>query len=254
MRLALIPPYMHIGAIMHTDYQLLLPQCLNEDRRYVRAYTRARRNGHYLILDNGVAEGNDTTVEELHDLAASMMVNEIVVPDVMKDTENTLLNAHAFSEDLPSPRDIKFNYMGVVQGSSIGECQDCIHGFSALKYITTLGIPRHLLTTIGEEARIDLVNCIRNYYDNRFEIHLLGMNPTFTDELISFGRAYRMAGVRGIDTSAPFNYALANTLMSKTNVAVARPTDYFEQYVDPDTRAISSANIAIMKDWVRGNA
>lgn len=254
MKLALIPPYAHANAIKHTDYQLLLPQCLS-NRRYLNAYRRARRDGNYLILDNGVAEGVNTTPEALHVEAHRMMVNEIVVPDTMQDAEATLQQARNFTLHGWVQANT-YNYMGVVQGTSYAECWDCIYGFNALPYITTLGIPRHLLTTIGEDARINLVNYIRKQHSHsRFQIHLLGMNPAYTNELISFGRAYKALNVRGIDTSAPFYYALAGQLLGyyRGEVAITRPDNYFDREIGT-AELFTYPNIAIMKDWVYGNA
>lgn len=242
MRLALIPPYENANIIQHTDYQLLLPQCL-ENNRYVHAYRRARRNGSYLILDNGAAEAVETSPEDLMERAHEMMVNEVVVPDVMGDGAATLEAALAFSVHTCP----QFNYMGVVQGSSWGECMDCIKGFSTLQYITTLGIPRHLLD-ISEDMRVTLVDHIRLKYGDRWQLHLLGMNRKYTNELISYGRAYRMWHVRGIDTSAPFIYAFNGTPLTSHGTILERPENYFERSISyMDTTYI---NLSIMKLWV----
>lgn len=244
IKLALIAPYAHANVIQHTDYQLLLPQCLHNPR-YEAAYRKARRNGSYLILDNGIAEGIETSPTILTEVADRYMVNEVVVPDTLGDAVETLKQAFTFmnwSSDA-------FNYMGVVQGSTFGECFDCIYGFSSMAYITTLGIPRHLLTKLGEDARIRIVAHIRKQYDDRFYLHLLGTNPDSMDELTGYGRLYRMYGVRGIDTSAPFNYSLAGvSLAAAKHIAVSRPQNYFDLHIDDSE--LNYANLCIIKDWV----
>jgi hypothetical protein len=247
MRLALIPPYENANIIQHTDYQLLLPQCL-KNRRYRAAYRKARRNGSYMILDNGAAEGIDTTPEALIGLARDMMVNEIVVPDTIGDMKATLMQAHDFYQGGRVTTD--FNYMGVVQGSSWHECLSCIRGFRALPYITTLGIPRHLLD-IKEDMRVHLVDHIRVACGDQFQLHLLGMNRKYTNELISYGRTYRRWGVRGIDTSAPFIYAMAGMSLAQHEKILERPKDYFDGTIT--SKDLTYTNLVIMKDWVYSN-
>lgn len=244
IRLALIPPYRNVNIVQRTDYQLLLPQCLSNGR-YVRAYQRARHNGSYMILDNGVAEGLETDPGELVELARRMMVNEVVIPDTIGDAEATLKQAYTF-KDAP----YEFNYMGVVQGSSFGECTDCIKGFKAMKYITTLGIPRHLLD-IGEGMRFSLVDYIRLKYGSDYAIHLLGMNRKYTNELISYGSAYRAFNVRGIDTSTPFIYAMHGAALTDYKMLLERPEDYFDRSID--NKDLNYINLVIMKDWAYGN-
>lgn len=245
MKLALIPPFTCMGAIGHTDYQLLLPQNIS-NKRYANAYHRFRREGHFMILDNGVAEGVETSPEELHELAYHMMVNEIVVPDVLGDVEQTLSLATHFHKYA----DIKFHYMGVVQGQDLDECYDCVNRFATLGYIRTIGVPRHLLTTINENARFHVVQYIRSTFGQRFNIHLLGTNPMFMREFEAFGRSYEAFNVRGVDTSAPFTYGMAGVSLLDTSEAVHRPDDYFNQVI-PDP-AFMYSNITIMKDWTYG--
>lgn len=249
MRLALIPPYANANSVQHTDYQLLLPQCLG-NKRYVGAYRTARRNGSYMILDNGAAESVETPLEVLFSMAANMMVNEVVVPDTIGDAEATLKQALAAGKLCNNSVLRDFNYMAVVQGKSWGELQDCVSGFKALPWITTLGIPRHLLD-LSEDMRINLVDHIRMKYGSRWQLHLLGMNRRYTNELISFGRAYNEYNVRGIDTCAPYLYAMNGKPLTEHGAILERPEDYFERshgHMDP-----LYINLAIMKDWVRSN-
>lgn len=244
MQLALIPPYENANIIAHTNYQLLLPQCLS-NRRYRFAYRRARRRGSYMILDNGAAEGVEVEPDLLLHHAQDMMVNEIVVPDTIGDVDATLQQAARFRKGVGT--ECKFNYMGVVQGTTWQECLECIAGFASFSYITTLGIPRHLLD-ISEDFRANLVDFIRGRYEGRWQIHLLGMNRKYTNELISFGRTYRTYDVRGIDTSAPFIYAMSHIPLTRHGEVLQREENYFHRSIDATD--LVYINLTIMKDWV----
>lgn len=247
MKLALIPPLTCIGAIGHTDYQLLLPQLVTSSSRYVKAYHRRRREGDFMILDNGAAEGVETSPEELHKLAHHMMVNEIVIPDTLLGVEDTIAKARSFKEHASN----KFRYMAVVQGTTLAECFECIREFAELEYIHTIGIPRHLITTLEQDARFRIVAYIHRLFAADFSIHLLGMNPKFPDELVAFGSIYRTYGVRGVDTSMPFSYATAGASLLEADKCIPRPENYFEA---PSSMSgeLMYTNITLMKDWTYG--
>ncbi len=244
IKLALIPPIEHVNSIANTDYQLLLPQLISEPK-YFRAYERARRDGAFMILDNGIAEGVETSPSVLHALAHETMVNEIVVPDTLGDLEATIHQAKQFESCARSG----FRYMGVVQGQSLSECYDCIRVFRDLPYIRTIGIPRHLLTTINEDARALIVAFARRNFGWRFAIHLLGTNPSFMNEFVSYGQHYQDQGVRGVDTSAPYNYALAGATLLD-DVKVPRPDNYFNLVIKDGN--LATINIQLMKGWTYG--
>lgn len=245
IKLALIPPIEHVNSIRNTDYQLLLPQLFTEPK-YTRAYLRARRDGDFMILDNGIAEGIETNQVELHTRARQLMVNEIVVPDTLGDLAATVQQAKQFE---PCAR-AEFRYMGVVQGQSLNECYTCIRAFSDMPYIRTLGIPRHLLTTINEDARALIVAFVRRNFGWRFSMHLLGTNPEHMNELEGYGQHYQDQGVRGVDTSASYVYAAAGASLLETERKISRPENYFDLQITDHRLAYT--NIQLLKGWTYG--
>lgn len=245
MKLALIPPYRYLDKTVD-DYHLILPQYLG-DASYKAKYQQHRRQGHYLILDNGAAEGIHFTVGVIHTIATDMMVNEIVVHDVMNEFYDTRDRVQAWN-DYVIPN--TFNYMGVVQGKTLDECKDCINFYLDVPWITSIGIPRHLITTVKNamtEIRISLVLYIREQQGNDISIHLLGTSPDYITELRDWGESFRRHGVRGIDTSAPFNYAMASELVSDGNV-VLRPKGYFKR--TELNEEVLDLNIKALHDWI----
>ena len=244
MRLALIPPYSMVGLVSKTDYQLLLPQCLTNNA-YVAAYRKARAFGSFMILDNGVAEGVDYTAAQLHTAATQMMVNEIVIHDVMQDAAATWTKTQAFVSSFQP----QFNYMGVLQGSSWDELRWLAERYNSVPRITTIGIPRHLITTLGDnQARVRVAARLTELYGNRFKIHLLGTSPDYIKEVGDNLKYFERLGVRGVDTSAPFNYTYANASMG-TALSVARPSGYFDL---PDTSfdpGFLDLNLQYMRRW-----
>lgn len=247
MKLALIPPYSQMNSIFRTNYQLVLPEHL-ANRDYQTAYMTARRNGDYLIMDNGAAEGELLSPGQLRSMALGLMVNEIVVPDVLGDMYATLKMAKEFFQFGVDPR---FKYMGVVQGKSLDECCACVEAFySDHGNITVLGIPRHLIHTTGnKKIRAELATYIYGSYPG-YQIHLLGTNPSYIKELRENAYEFHRACVRGVDTSAPFNYAWGSKSMLNGDYC-GRPEYYFEINL-PTTQALDY-NIQLLKAWTTTN-
>lgn len=244
MKLALIPPYSQMNTVYRTDYQLVLPEHL-ANKQYQEAYITARRNGDYMIMDNGAAEGNLLSPGELRSMALGLMVHEIVVPDVLGDMYATLQMAKEFFR---FGVDSRFKYMGVVQGQSLDECCACVEAYyTDHGNITVLGIPRHLISTCKKkDIRSDLALYIRSNYPG-YQVHLLGTNPSYIRELSDAKEAFQVAGVRGVDTSAPFNYAYHGKSILEGNYA-GRVEDYFNLNL-PTTQALNY-NIELLKAFV----
>lgn len=243
MRVALIPPVTYMGDIERSQYQLVLP--LN-NLTYQYHYRMARLRGSYLILDNGAAEGKALEGPELVDLASQLMVHEVVVPDVVGNCKATIEAAKAFEE---YARPSHFNHMGVIQGQTFEELEKCIEAFGEMEWINTFGIPRHLLTTLDEvSARVWCCEYIRerNGYFNAYDIHLLGTNPKYMNELGRYQEKFNRYDVRGVDTSAPYVYANERHLLDYGN-EVHRPEGYFE--IQNISRNLIDLNINKLLSW-----
>jgi hypothetical protein len=234
-----------MDTIRQTDYQLVLPEHL-ANSAYQEAYMEARRRGDYLILDNGAAEGELLSHGQLRSMALGLMVNEIVVPDSLGYMDDTLQLAKDFFR---FGTDARFNYMGVIQGTTYAECCACVEAYSdQFSQISVLGIPRHLITTCEKDSiRADLAVFIRRRFGyGRFNVHLLGTSPHHIRELREYQSQFAVAGVRGVDTSAPFNYAYHAKSIIEGD-ASSRPDNYFDVRVN-QSQALQY-NIQLLKTW-----
>lgn len=246
MRAALIPPKGYYWtATQYSDYHLALAQILDEEYRLT--YSTTTFNYDFIIIDNGAAEGNAVDDETLLYRAAQIGANEIVLPDVMKDMKGTIdrvtqfLHANAFIDE---------NLMGVVQGTTMTEVEACIAFYVTNHRINTLGIPRHLITTLGDEhARTHILQHIQDKY---FEmpVHLLGTNTEWKEEVRDV--ALTFPWVRGVDSSMPYNYTLAGVDLNDAGV-INRPEGYFERTWVVDEELLES-NILTFKEWARGES
>ena len=121
-KLALIPPFCLLDAYSDPGYHLLLPQLLSYEP--YREYVRKIQKGSFTILDNGAFEGDGIDQTSLIDLAVMLNVDEVVVPDTLRDKDTTLAQARDFSEELMTRegQQLPEKYMAVVQGETLEEC------------------------------------------------------------------------------------------------------------------------------------
>jgi hypothetical protein len=254
VKLAIIPPLCWPYRFNESDdnYKLILPMHWNNQGHYEATMLNHRRGG-FTILDNGVAEGMGVPFKEIQDLARRYCVNEVVLPDVIGDAEATRAAVEAIMAQMDHT---SWGYMGVVQGTSFAELRAMADFYGGLQGgwgVQCIGIPRHLLSTIGEEdIRYQLASYIRSR-DSRIGIHLLGTNPECMSELRHLGELFRSIGVRGVDTSAPFVYAQAHVAswIGGGNT-IKRPEDYFDLSRGDFDRAVLAQNLDTLVRWVHG--
>jgi hypothetical protein len=181
MKLALIPPFAYAAQMLRTDYQLVLPECFRNEH-YTRVVYNMRMNDpkvynafeQFIILDNGAAEGNAWHPQALMAIGREFRVSEIVIPDELGDLEITLDMLEFFEDNTSEEDRSQFGFMGVVQGGNIAQIGRCAEAFADKDYVTTVGIPRHLLDTLGDKhARIQIYAALHGRFGNRFQFHFL---------------------------------------------------------------------------------
>jgi len=225
MKVGLIPPRGLENLVLRSKFHLALAiDELMGRRMYAGMYKRAAELGDYVVLDNGLAEGMPCTPSLLYSHAKKLEVSEVVVPDVMKDAEGTITQVKLFFNEDRKPLPIK--HMAVAQGKTLPEFRRCVEEFAKVEHVTVVGVPRHMLGTLGTQAcRIEFSNWIENQYPGRFEQHFLGTNPIWIGEVKAASK-YTVA--RSVDTSMPFSYAIAGEDLAETTAEIIRPRAYFE--------------------------
>jgi hypothetical protein len=235
------------------DYHLLLPSLSSTSAAY-RQFYQERATIDYLMLDNGIAEGN--RIDFAHQLVAAKVLNvqEVVLPDVMKDMDRTLSAvAQAFYPAFEQRR--HFRYMLVAQGSSIIDCASTVERAMNMfpGMVHTIGIPRHILSR-HPDARLMLAARLQRFGK---QIHLLGMHPEHPWEIKNCSQAYDELGVRGVDTSMAWNATLQGIQLSGAqslnyNLIIERQPigDFAVAVPTPAQLALLRENMETMNEWL----
>jgi len=217
----------------------------------------------WIMLDNGAAEGQQCKNGALIRFAAQLEADEIILPDVMGSRTETMSRVSDFFRNTKWDREL--SYMGVVQGDSIRHAQQCVHEYAELivrqrdfpnelRPIKTLGIPRRLITvTDSMSVRIDLAQWIQEQYPDRFGIHMLGAAGVWPQEVKYISKYAPF--VRSIDTSLPFNFALAKVdlalLAPGAQLSRSRPPGYMVGRLINQAPKLVQKNIDTYLSWAK---
>jgi hypothetical protein len=195
-------------------------------------YTLRERGDRYLILDNGADElGTGMTGEDLADLIEAVEPNELILPDVLEDSDATihaseefyrnyrgLLKAHGTTGDM--------KLMAVAQGQDLASFLRCYRRWVNWSSVKILGIPYDIefwtqedLTEEGHDyskaevhalKRLQLLTYLKREGLIKKPIHLLGINNLWELRQYRQQRVNELQGlIRSNDTTAPFAGAMA---------------------------------------------
>lgn len=140
----------------------------------------------FKILDNGCYELNSSV--DFGDLcfkAEAIGADEIILPDIMFDSERTVNLVIQSLNTLHRIYGAKIPYrlMAVVQGADAEEYADCARVYDKFPEITTIGIPKKFLRNNGDENssaikaldRGNFAHYLKDNYPTK-QIHLLGLS------------------------------------------------------------------------------
>jgi len=104
------------------DYDYCLPHLLDESQQYNSFFTQSRKDKRFIIMDNGLFEGVDHTIDDLLEKINLIHPNIFIVPDAWNDSTTTIRSAkHWMINYNKKLSEIDVNLMAVCQGKTMGE-------------------------------------------------------------------------------------------------------------------------------------
>lgn len=245
MKAATIVPVEYLDLIRDEDYHMCLAHLIEKDAEYTKFYAEiGRAEGKYLIMDNGVIEGNPRPIEEIVRKAILVGADEIVLPDVFRDMNATLeLSYEALQYvkmDFPN-----LKVMAVPQGNSLNEWLDCAMAMIDWD-IDCIGVPKVLVHLGGRDGRLEVLERLGNRLRG-LEIHLLGCWQTPLEVLLidKYVKEGLIRPVRGVDSAIAYVYAREGESITDMD----RPNSMAINFSDDQTdRDLLIRNIAAWKD------
>lgn len=250
MQVATILPQQYLSLIRQENYHMCLANLIGTPgmEAYTEFYTEQGFNKNsYLIMDNGLIEGNPRPIEELIHKAQYLHADEFILPDVFRDSKATLEAIQAAYE-LGKNSGIKM--MAVPQGNTLNEWLSCAcEIIGNFREINVIGIPKVLVDIAGRDGRLIAINLLAEQSPvlRHKEIHLLGCWQTPL-ELLFIDKAQRkgiIPKVRGVDSAIPYVYARAGIRLDSDDRPDSNPIDFMNGTIK--SRGLLKRNIDMWK-------
>jgi hypothetical protein len=104
------------------DYDYCLPHLLDKSQQYNLFFTKAKKDKRFIIMDNGLFEGVEHTVDDLLSKIELLHPNIFIVPDAWNDSITTIRSAkHWMINYSKQLKELDVELMAVCQGRDMGE-------------------------------------------------------------------------------------------------------------------------------------
>jgi len=179
LKIANIVPVGNLNETKDSSIHMCLAHVARNNESYAQFYRKVAETS-YVVLDNGEAEGNQLTFEELHEVMSYINPSEVVIPDSLYDKNSTISKMKDFTSFLKTKCwKYKGKLMAVPQGYDGSEYVECAKILADQGCIHTLGISKFMIQK--EVNRRTFISHLLFSEGIQKEIHVLGLNSL--DEL-----------------------------------------------------------------------
>jgi hypothetical protein len=240
---------------------LCVTDALLSDGLYANFYAERREAGNWITLDSGAFEGLEVSASRLGQAMSYVDPQEIVLPDVYKDSRKTIeLSSSAYSE-LHLLYGFQGQYMVVAQGETYGEYLDSIKRMIDFgPMVQTVGVIEEVGQLFGATRR-EVVEAILTINES-VDIHFLGVQEDLQEMYDPFLREH----VRSCDTSKIIVWGLNGVTVEPTFVrkygappypgrkSVGGRVGYFDYHTaSREAIRITRANIFAWDEFLQGS-
>lgn len=185
-KMAQIVPVDCLPKTANKGYHMCLANIAIKNERYAEHFAAlAASNDSWVLMDNGAAEGEQLSVDELLHCYDIVKPQEIVLPDTLLNGPDTIRKGSEALRMIYEHYDYNepFTIMAVPQGATLEEWKECASQMVQWHAINAIGISKFLQMQIGkpyvrlEAARI-LGELFKKYNRPDIEVHLLGCSES----------------------------------------------------------------------------
>lgn len=218
MKMATIVPTAYLELTQHGDYFMALAHLVGKDKDYTEFFKRQSAKGAYVVLDNGVIEGDQQNIESICQKALMIGAQEIILPDIFLDGDATLESSMLALEYVKKNHPT-LKTMVVPQGNSIEEWLGCASLMLEWE-VDCIGIPKVLTKLGGRDARLLVIATLKEAMPkllSTVEIHLLGCweNPIECTMIAKAVEQGDIPEIRGCDSAIAYVYSRDKILITQ---------------------------------------
>jgi hypothetical protein len=222
-----------------SDYDYLLPHLLDKHSEYKEYFLKAKEDGRFIIMDNGLFEGVTHTIQDLLEKINLIEPDIFIVPDEWDNSIITAKNAKYWkSVSLPE----RTKLMVVLQGKTVNEihllyqqCVDLGYTYFAFNHSSIvyqeLGGSENKLAN-QSVGRVMLIEYLRsqNVVKDHHYIHLLGAS---TPQEFTYYRDNCPNVIKSVDTSNPIITGILKQRYGDIGL-LTKPSNKIEEFMEKD--------------------
>jgi hypothetical protein len=255
--------------ILYREPMVMLLAHMFEDPIYSAkaALIRPKNKRCHIILDNGAHElGASIAITNILEIAKNVDANEIILPDVIKNCEATVLASIDGAEavcDFWYLTNWKPSHLMVVpQGSTPAEWEYCLR--TLITKVTqvfqrrhvepceiVIGVPKHFEFFNGGRLAL-LQSMVYRFHMQGHQVHCLGIESNLFDYQIIGDKC---TWVRSTDSAKPFRYTIAGWDLSTGHLPPNKygdQEDYFHLHVPDNALNLMARNEMVYRAVVGG--
>jgi hypothetical protein len=217
MNVATIVPEHLLDYTTNNDYFMCLAHLVDGKNNYTKFFQQRVAEGKFVLMDNGAAENAQVSLDDLLDKIDIIKPTEVVLPDVLLDTDKTLAQYQVALHAIKKRFGDSVRVMAVPQGKNLYLWARCAKEFIDNPLVDSIGVSKFLLNaTQNMNARVRAVELIKNMATRSVDIHILGCG----DNPVEIGYIASLYDIRGCDSAAAYVYSKAGLVIAPT---VKRP-------------------------------
>lgn len=257
MKVATILPQTYLNVVEDDDYLMALAHLINKPgmEKYTSFFKKkAAEENTFVIMDNGLIEGDPRPINELLDKAIAIGADELILPDVFRNSKETLRVVEDATIYLARHYSEFGNmgFMAVPQGETLEQWLSCAVLLLENPAISCLGIPKVLVDIVGRDGRyIAIKHLMERVGDlGGRDLHLLGCwrTPLEVSIMAKAVEQGDLPEIRGVDSAIAYVAARANLKLNAGDRPDSRPIDFEDGTIENLT--MLRYNILLWRDCV----
>ena len=253
MRVAHINAPFHAYNFSWRPVQMAIAPWIKSDLNYQAYFNNTAFD--YVIMDNGIFEGEQPTHSDLHQLSRIAHADVIVLPDVHGDGEATLYRSKEMLDYLLCEAMYEGTVMFVPQGIPQSAWQRCLNSF--LTWVPrsvdlVLGLAEACPHQVPASKRPDLYprhEVLHRLLDEPYPIHILGM-PNL-QRFVQFELPYADR-ISSVDTSIAYALGMSGLVITPTVEKIQMfPVDKWKNVLISPLRHLVEHNRDMLDVWAK---
>lgn len=230
-KLAHIVPVAHLEQTASNHYHMCLAHLVLANDIYSEFYKKMSQQGKYVLIDNGAAEHEQLSLEQMSEAINMVKPSEVILMDTLSDGNSTYKKT---IESIEYYGELDVRFMAVPQGTTFEEWKKSAEQLVVLDKVNSIGVSKFLtITTQDPYIRFEAckhLEALFEKYGITKEVHLLGNDTGPHEANMIFAR---FDFVRGCDTALSFLFAQRGVEMGRRSGRQPGEIDFIRGSVYP---------------------